>query len=212
MNEIYSKDAPGVAYIEADTEARQPQFSPFGAPGSRAAGPRPAPGFVIDDEGHIITNAHVVDGATDVRVTLSEDGEVYDAEVLGADPSTDVAVIEVDAPADGAGAARARRLLAGAASATPAIAIGNPFGLDRTATAGIVSAVQREISAPNGFTITDAIQTDAPINPGNSGGPLLDSGGRVIGINSQIESAGAAATSGSASRSRSTPPARSPSS
>ena len=70
----------------------------------------------------------------------------------------------------------------------PAIAIGNPFGLDRTATAGIVSAVQREISAPNGFTITDAIQTDAPINPGNSGGPLLDTGGRVIGINSQIES------------------------
>jgi S1-C subfamily serine protease len=166
--------------------ARQPQFSPFGAPG-QGGGTATGSGFVIDEQGHVITNAHVVEGATDVRVTLSEDGEVYAAEVLGADPSTDVAVIEVDAPADALvplGLADSSRVAVG----DPVVAIGNPFGLDRTATAGIVSAVQREISAPNGFTITDAIQTDAPINPGNSGGPLLDSGGRVIGINSQIES------------------------
>ncbi len=186
VNEIYEKDAPGVAHIEADTEARQPQFSPFGAPG-QGGGTATGSGFVIDDQGHVITNAHVVEGATDVRVTLSEDGEVYTAEVLGADPSTDVAVIEVDAPAEALvplGLGDSSQVTVG----DPVVAIGNPFGLDRTATAGIVSAVQREISAPNGFTITDAIQTDAPINPGNSGGPLLDSGGRVIGINSQIES------------------------
>jgi len=186
VNQIYEQDAPGVAYIEADTEARQPQFSPFGAP-EQGGGTATGSGFVIDDQGHVITNAHVVAGATDVRVTLREDGEVYEAKVLGADPSTDVAVIEVDAP----GEALVPLELGDSSQVAvgdPAIAIGNPFGLDRTATAGIVSAVQREISAPNGFTITDAIQTDAPINPGNSGGPLLDTGGRVIGINSQIES------------------------
>jgi S1-C subfamily serine protease len=142
---------------------------------------------VIDDDGYIVTNAHVVDGAESVSVTLGEEGDSYDAEVLGADPSTDVAVIQVDAP-DDVLEPLALADSADVAVGDPAVAIGNPFGLDRTATAGIVSAVQREISAPNGFTITDAIQTDAPINPGNSGGPLLDSGGRVIGINSQIES------------------------
>jgi S1-C subfamily serine protease len=185
VNEIYSKDAPGVAHIEADIEPRR-QFSPFGSPG-QGGGTATGSGFVIDDQGHVVTNAHVVEGATDVRVTLDEDGEVYDAEVLGTDPSTDVAVIEVDAPAD-ALVPLSLGDSSQVAVGDPVIAIGNPFGLDRTATAGIVSAVQREISAPNGFTITDAIQTDAPINPGNSGGPLLDSGGRVIGINSQIES------------------------
>jgi S1-C subfamily serine protease len=144
---------------------------------------------VIDEDGNIITNAHVVEGADSVSVTLGEDGDAYDAEVLGADPSTDIAVLDVDAPE-----AALEPLSLGDSSRVrvgdPAIAIGNPFGLDRTATAGIISAVQREISAPNGFTITDAIQTDAPINPGNSGGPLIDASGRVIGINSQIESAG----------------------
>ena len=169
---------------------------------------------MIDNEGHILTNAHVVDGASDVKVTLGgSDGQTYDAKVVGTDPSTDVAVLKVDA---------ARRQLQplplGDSSSQvkvgdPVVAIGNPFGLDDTATAGIVSAVQRQIDAPNGFAIENVIQTDAPINPGNSGGPLIDSAGQVIGINSQIESGGRrAATSGSASRSRSTPPARSPSS
>jgi S1-C subfamily serine protease len=185
VNEIYSKDAPGVAHIEADAPARQ-RFSPFGAPGE-GGGTATGSGFVLDEDGHIVTNAHVVADTTDVRVTLDEDGDVYSAKVLGTDPSTDVAVIQVDAPAD----ALVPLALGDSTKVSvgdPVVAIGNPFGLDRTATAGIVSAVQREINAPNGFTITDAIQTDAPINPGNSGGPLLDSGGRVIGINSQIES------------------------
>jgi S1-C subfamily serine protease len=186
VNEIYTKDAPGVAFIEADTKAQQAPFDPFGAP-QQGGGTATGSGFVIDEDGRIITNAHVVDGAEEVRVTLGEDGDTYEAKVLGADPSTDVAVIQVDAPTD-----VLEPLELGDSSQVavgdPAIAIGNPFGLDRTATAGIVSAVQREINAPNGFTITDAIQTDAPINPGNSGGPLLDSSGRVMGINSQIES------------------------
>jgi S1-C subfamily serine protease len=132
----------------------------------------------------------VVEGATDVQVTLGgEDGETLDAEVLGADASTDVALLEVDPPDDGLQPLELADS-EGVAVGDAAVAIGNPFGLDNTATAGIVSAIQREISAPNGFTISDAIQTDAPINPGNSGGPLLDASGRVIGINSQIESAG----------------------
>jgi S1-C subfamily serine protease len=142
---------------------------------------------VIDTDGHLLTNAHVVAGAENVEVTLSEDSDPLDAEVVGRDPSTDVAVLRVDAPAD-----QLHPLPLGDASQVEVgdavVAIGNPFGLERTATAGIVSAIQRQISAPNGFTISDAIQTDAPINPGNSGGPLFDAAGRVIGINSQIES------------------------
>ena len=188
VNQIYTNDAPGVAFIEADSQSSQTPFDPFGNPQPRG-GTATGSGFVIDEDGHIITNAHVVDGADSVSVTLGEGGDTYDADVLGADPSTDIAVIQVDAPSD-----VLEPLSLGDSSQVrvgdSAIAIGNPFGLDRTATAGIISAVQREISAPNGFTITNAIQTDAPINPGNSGGPLIDSGGRVIGINSQIESAG----------------------
>ena len=186
VNQIYTKDAPGVAFIEAESQSSETPFDPFGNPQPRG-GTATGSGFVIDEDGHIITNAHVVDGADSVSVTLGEGGDTYDADVLGADPSTDIAVIQVDAPSD-----VLEPLSLGDSSQVrvgdSAIAIGNPFGLDRTATAGIISAVQREISAPNGFTITDAIQTDAPINPGNSGGPLLDTGGRVIGINSQIES------------------------
>ena len=145
---------------------------------------------MIDDEGHLLTNAHVVEGADEVQVKLGgEDGETLDAKVVGRDPSTDVALLEVDPPEGGLQALELADS-EGVAVGDPAVAIGNPFGLDNTATAGIVSAIQREISAPNGFTISDAIQTDAPINPGNSGGPLLDAAGRVIGINSQIEAAG----------------------
>ncbi len=188
VNEIYSEDAPGVAFIRAGSADSEQAVDPFGEPGG-GGGTATGSGFVIDEEGRIITNAHVVDGAEEISVTLGEDGDAYDAELLGADASTDVAVIEVDAPAD-----VLHPLSLGDSSQVEvgdaAVAIGNPFGLDRTATAGIISAVQREIRAPNGFTITDAIQTDAPINPGNSGGPLLDTAGSVIGIASQIESAG----------------------
>jgi S1-C subfamily serine protease len=187
VNEIYDQAAPGVAFIRADNASGGAQPSPFGGP--EGGGTATGSGFVIDEQGRIITNAHVVDGAGEIEVTLGDEGESYDAEVLGADPSTDIAVIEVDAPGDAL-----EPLAFGDSSQVDvgdaAVAIGNPFGLDGTATAGIVSGVQREINAPNGFTITDAIQTDAPINPGNSGGPLLDAAGRVIGVNSQIESAG----------------------
>jgi S1-C subfamily serine protease len=189
VNEIYDAAAPGVAFIRADRSGEEAaQLSPFGPP-PQGGGTATGSGFVIDEQGRIITNAHVVNGADEIEVTLGEEGDSYDGEVLGADPSTDIAVVEVDAPAEAL-----EPLALGDSSQVDvgdaAVAIGNPFGLDGTATAGIVSGVQREIDAPNGFTITDAIQTDAPINPGNSGGPLLDAAGRVIGVNSQIESAG----------------------
>jgi S1-C subfamily serine protease len=187
VQEVYDAAAPGVAFISADSPRAAQQLGPFGAP--EGGGTATGSGFVIDGEGRIITNAHVVAGADEIEVRLGEDGESYEAELLGSDTSTDIAVLDVDAPDD-----VLEPLPLGDSSQVDvgdaAVAIGNPFGLDRTATAGIVSGIQREISAPNGFTITDAIQTDAPINPGNSGGPLLDSEGRVIGVNSQIESAG----------------------
>jgi len=188
INEIYNQAGPGVAFIEADRPQRQPQITPFGPDGG-GGGTATGSGFVIDEDGRIITNAHVVSGADEISVKLEEDGESYEAELLGEDPSTDIAVIEIDAPDDAIHPiplGDSGRVSVGDA----VVAIGNPFGLDHTATAGIVSGIQREIQAPNGFTIRNAIQTDAPINPGNSGGPLLDARGRVIGVNSQIEAAG----------------------
>ena len=166
---------------------------------------------MIDDEGHLITNAHVVDGAEQIEVTLGDDEESYDAELVGQDDSTDIAVLKVDAPADAL-----EPLALGDSSALdvgdPVVAIGNPFGLDRTVTAGIVSALQRQISAPDGFTISDVIQTDAPINPGNSGGPLLDAirRGRRRQLADRVERPGQRRAS--ASPSRSTPRGRSRSS
>jgi S1-C subfamily serine protease len=187
VNEIYRKDGPGVVLVESTQAAQASPLEPFGQPGG--GGTATGSGFVIDEDGHIVTNAHVVDGAESVQVTLGKDGEPFDADVVGADPSTDIAVLKVDAPSD-----QLHPLTLGNSGdvqvGDPVVAIGNPFGLDRTVTAGIVSALQREIRSPNGFTIRDAIQTDAPINPGNSGGPLLDAAGRVIGVNSQIEASG----------------------
>jgi S1-C subfamily serine protease len=186
VNEIYRKDSPGVVLVESTRAAQASPVDPFGQPGGGTA---TGSGFVIDEDGHIVTNAHVVEGAESVQVTLGEDGESFDADVVGADPSTDIVVLQVDAPAD-----QLHPLTLGDSGSVevgdPVVAIGNPFGLDRTVTAGIVSALQREIRSPNGFTINDVIQTDAPINPGNSGGPLLDAAGRVIGVNSQIEASG----------------------
>ena len=128
----------------------------------------------------------MVEGAKDITVEVGEDGEQREAELVGADPSSDVALLDVDESDD------LTALELGDSDSTevgdPVVAIGNPFGLDRTVTSGIVSAKQRQIQAPNGFSISDVIQTDAAVNPGNSGGPLLDSAGRVIGINSQIAS------------------------
>jgi putative serine protease PepD len=143
-------------------------------------------GFVLDTQGHIVTNDHVVDGASSISVEF-EDGASYDATLVGADASTDVAVIKVDAPSS-----ELTPLQLGDSSAVgvgdAVVAIGSPLGLDETVTSGIVSALHRTITSPNNFSIPDAIQTDAAINHGNSGGPLLDLEGRVIGINSQIES------------------------
>jgi putative serine protease PepD len=147
-------------------------------------------GFLVDRDGTIVTNAHVVGDSDQVQVRFEDDGELHDAQVLGVDASTDLAAIKVDA-----GDAQGVRPLELADSDSvqvgdSAVAIGYPLGLDRTATAGIISGLEREIQAPNGFSIDKVIQTDAPINPGNSGGPLLDANGRVIGVNSQIATAG----------------------
>jgi putative serine protease PepD len=147
-------------------------------------------GFLIDDQGTIVTNAHVVQGATRAQLRADEAADAIDAEVVGSDPSSDLAVLRID-PADAAGLTPLTLADSDDVSVGDmAIAIGYPLGLDRTATAGIVSGLGRSIEAPNGFSIDEVIQTDAPINPGNSGGPLLDARGRVIGVNSQIATAG----------------------
>ena len=181
--ELYRRDAPSVVLITAmDTQVVPPTF--FSPPTKEQVGVLGS-GFVVDRRGDILTNVHVIQGASRIRVGFSS-GASYPAKVIGADPSTDVAVVRVQAPAD------ALHPLAfddsnEIAVGDPAYAIGNPFGLDRTMTAGIVSATGRDIQAPNGFTIANVVQTDAPINHGNSGGPLLDRFGRVIGINDQIQ-------------------------
>ena len=145
-------------------------------------------GFVLDKEGHIATNFHVIDGATSIEVRFSND-DTLKATLVGSDPSTDVALLKVDASPD----ALTPLSLADSTQVEvgdPVVAIGNPFGLERTVTTGIVSALQRAVKAPNGYSIDHVIQTDAAINHGNSGGPLLNTRGAVIGINSQIETGG----------------------
>jgi S1-C subfamily serine protease len=185
VRDIYRQEARGVVFVEADGVTSQESM--FGAPNQGTA---TGSGFVVDKDGTILTNAHVVSGAESVTVSFSEDGDAVDAEVKGVDESTDLAVLKID-PDD------VENLVAmplGDSSQVQVgdsvVAIGNPFGLQRTVTTGIVSALQREITAPNGFQIRNVIQTDASINPGNSGGPLLDASGRVIGINSQIATGG----------------------
>ncbi|MEA2185198.1 MAG: hypothetical protein QOK16_209 [Solirubrobacteraceae bacterium] len=146
-------------------------------------------GFAIDRDGTIVTNAHVVSGASSVQVRLDDNADPIEARVIGSDASSDLAVLRVS----GGDASNLRPLVLADSNEVQvgdlAVAIGYPLGLDRTVTAGIVSGVGRAIKAPNGFQIDKVIQTDAPINPGNSGGPLLDSAGRVIGVNSQIATA-----------------------
>ena len=187
VNQIYQQDSPGVAFIQAEQGQSQP--SPLNPFPQQRGGTASGSGFVIDDQGHILTNAHVVDGAQRIAVKLGENAEPVDAKLVGKDNSTDVAVLQVDPDQ-----VDLHPVSLGSSSdvqvGDPVVAIGNPFGLERTVTTGIVSALQRQIEAPNGFTISDVIQTDASINPGNSGGPLLDENGRVIGITSQIATAG----------------------
>jgi S1-C subfamily serine protease len=185
--DIYKRDAPGVAFITAQIVQRTSSPFDFGIP-QEQRGTSTGSGFVLDKDGTIATNAHVVDGATKVAVRFG-DGASRPARILGVDKSTDLALLKIDPK--GAGLhPLALGSSQGLQVGDPTIAIGNPFGLDRTLTTGVVSALQRQIKAPNGFTIDNVIQTDAAINPGNSGGPLLDATGRVIGINSQIETGG----------------------
>ena len=166
--QVYDASKNAVTYIVADTPQGQ-------ATGS---------GFVVSKDGLIVTNDHVVAGASQVQVKVGTSDQAQDATIVGADPSRDLALLKVDAT-------NLPTLSLGDSSAVgvgdPTYAIGNPFGLDHTLTTGIVSALQRSLQAPDGATIDGAIQTDAALNPGNSGGPLLDADGRVIGVNSQIQ-------------------------
>jgi S1-C subfamily serine protease len=187
--DIYQRYAPGVVFVRSEIiQQTDNPFDPFGgAQKSEATGS----GFVIDAGGDILTNNHVIDGATAGSITVQfADKKTVKAKVVGKDPSTDLALLKVDPEG-----LDLKVLPLGSSKdvhvGDPTIAIGNPFGLDRTLTTGVVSALQRQIQAPNGFAIKDVIQTDAAINPGNSGGPLIDAAGRVIGINSQIETGGA---------------------
>jgi S1-C subfamily serine protease len=191
VSDIYRGVGPGVVFVEARGVASR---SPFGLPQERE-GNATASGFVINEDGLVLTNAHAVEGADEVAVRFTEDGDPVDAKLKGRDPSTDLALLEVN-PDD----AKLRPVPLGNSKEVrvgdPVVAIGNPFGFTRTVTTGIVSALQRQIEAPNGFPIRNVIQTDASINPGNSGGPLLDSDGRVIGINSQIATGGSSGSVG----------------
>src|SRR6185437_12868240 len=161
INQIYKADATGVAFIESKV----------------AEGVASGSGIVLDDEGHVLTNNHVVEGGETIQVSFESEGKMYPAEVVGTEPNKDLALLKVDAPAS-----QLHPLKLGDSSkmevGDPVVAIGNPFDLQRTVTSGIVSALQREI------------QADAAINPGNSGGPLINSAGEVIGINSQIQTGG----------------------
>ena len=186
VRDIYSQEGRGVAYISAHGVTSD-SGSPFGLP---QEGDATGSGFVVDKDGYIVTNAHVVEGADSVDVSFDENGDSVPADVKGVDRSSDLAVLKVDPSKVSNLTAIPLGDSSKAEVGDPVIAVGNPFGLSRTVTTGIVSGLQRQIQAPNGFTISNVIQTDASINPGNSGGPLLDANGRVIGINSQIATGG----------------------
>jgi S1-C subfamily serine protease len=184
VQDIYRQEGRGVVFIQSQgVSGGEDAF------GQQQQGTATGSGFVVDEDGTIITNAHVVDGASKVTVSFEEGGEAIDADVKGVDDDADIAVLKINP--------EGRNLTVlplGDSSelsvGDPVVAIGNPFGLQRTVTTGIVSALQRQVDAPSGFPISDVIQTDASINPGNSGGPLLNAKGEVIGINSQIATGG----------------------
>jgi S1-C subfamily serine protease len=179
INRIYRREGRAVYFVQSS--------------GPEGGGTGTA--WLYDDQGHLITNEHVISGGTDVALRIG-DNKLVAVKVVGEDPSTDLAVLQADPRALGGG----DPLRLGDASKVfvgqPVVAIGNPFGLEGTVTSGIVSAKSRVLQAPNGYPITNAIQTDAAINPGNSGGPLVDFDGRVIGVNSQIATGGAGQSAG----------------
>ncbi|HTZ63895.1 MAG TPA: trypsin-like peptidase domain-containing protein [Solirubrobacteraceae bacterium] len=191
-HDIYVRDAPGVAFITSTVVEQGESSSPFnlfgGGGEAEKRGVATGSGIVIDSNGTILTNYHVIENAVKVQVSF-EKGQNVEAKVIGKDPSDDLAILRI--PTDGL---TLHPLTLGDSSKVqvgdPVLAIGNPFDLERTLTTGVISALQREITAPNGFTINNVLQTDAPINPGNSGGPLLNELGEVIGLNSQIETGG----------------------
>jgi S1-C subfamily serine protease len=192
INQIYNRFAPGVVQVSTTSVVNVNPTDPFGfpVPGFQQQETQKAlgSGFVIDKAGHIVTNYHVVQGAKTIQVSFSNHDSMK-ARLVGADPSTDVAVLKVDAHAR----ALTPLTLGNSDSVRvgdSVVAIGNPFGLDRSVTSGIVSALQREVQAPNAYPIDHVIQTDAAINHGNSGGPLLNADGEVIGVNSQIQTGG----------------------
>lgn len=180
--EIYAKTGPGVVLIKA-TVSQQAE-SPFGEL-QEQQGESTGTGFVVSKDGFIVTNAHVVQGAKTATIQFGED-KAIPAEVKGVDVNSDLAVLKVDPKAHDLtplelGSTKGLKV------GDPVVAIGNPFGLDRTLTTGVVSALARRIQGLNGFSIENVVQTDAAINKGNSGGPLIDGAGRVIGVNSQIQ-------------------------
>jgi putative serine protease PepD len=182
LTQIYDDVTPGVVDITVVSSAGGGQFGFGGSQETQAEGT----GFVYDSKGDIVTNAHVVAGASSIKVRF-KNGNTVSAKLVGVDQSTDTAVIKVDVPASDLHPLT----IGSSANVQPGqevVAIGSPFGLAETMTAGIISAIDRTITAPNNFSISGAIQTDAPINHGNSGGPLLNTSGAVIGVNAQIDS------------------------
>ncbi len=175
---VYAEAGSAVVHITSVTYAYDFFFNPVPQEGTGS-------GFLYDDQGHIVTNYHVIENAEELSVTLA-DGETYTADVIGVDPANDLAVIRIDADD------LPQRLVLGDSGALRVgqfvLAIGNPFGLERTLTVGVISSLGRVIRGPENNFIGEVIQTDAAINPGNSGGPLLDLQSRVIGVNSQIVS------------------------
>src|SRR3954452_24296783 len=189
---LYASAAPGVVEITAKESSQNSNPGPFPQGPSQATAT--GTGFVIDGDGHILTAAHVVDGASSITVTL-QDGTTRTATVLGKDNSTDAAVVKVDPSGldlhplklGNSGALQVGDELA---------AIGSPLGYAESLSTGVVSGLDRNIQAPNGFTVAHAVQTDAALNPGNSGGPLLNAAGEVVGIADQIATGGTQQSAG----------------
>jgi putative serine protease PepD len=188
---LYAAASPGVVDITSKSASSQATQSPFGGPSQGQSTTSTGTGFVVDSSGHIVTAAHVVDGASSVTVTF-QDGATRTAKVLGSDDATDVAVVAVDP--SGLTLHRLELGSSGSLRIGDAVAaIGDPFQYARSLSTGIVSGVDRTIQAPNGFTVAHAIQTDAALNPGNSGGPLLAADGTVVGVVDQIATGGSGA-------------------
>ena len=185
-HDIYQRDAPGVVYVRAKLVA--PAVSPFSTFHAAGSGTSTGSGFLVDRHGDVLTDYHVVDGADRSRgVTAEFEGDIVRrAAVIAVDPSSDLAVLHIDMR----GLPAVQPLTLGESSTVrvgdPTLTIGNPFGVDRTLTSGIVSALAHRLPATDGQAIDNVIQTDQPIDAGNSGGPLLDAGGQVIGINSEV--------------------------